>query len=728
MQSKSGSRGKEYARTHEARQVRIVRRVEAETQERTPTWARAWAQAEAEAQAGMWAQAEVWTRAQAKVQAGVWERAQAQAQAEVKAEVWERARAWARAQAEAQEEVWERAEVWEQARARALIRALARARAGMVEKGEIPLKRATALLTSALNEGGVTPFLPPESILPHPYAPAYAEVLADLKIKGILDSIEPNYRHGLARNLWVHSEHWWLVQIVAPVTRLPPELLQSVLSTIIDDASDSPLVLMLVCKHWYDIVTGMWAPLKLGTRTPKDAITTKLERNQWLLDIVVDTEIDRGDFTPSEAAYEAIFAAIEATARWRSLVVETFPGQTDLPEHLVNRGLQRCSNETMSRFKTFKVKCACEMSPLLDRLLRILGTTASPELTTVEINSVNVISFLVPTYSLIFRSVKVLFLDISGTHDPVDLLPHLHQLEELTASHLSLPIYADHISLPFVNTLRHLRLRAVSIQWMSGKTFDVLESCTIRFPLHRHLSPIFSTSLPNCKDLTFQGYPLDILGGVSAHKLIHLAVTSSGSFNRRGEWQLAWFSSRVLGESRLAPRVLHISIEATSQAWMNALSLMPHLEELVIENTHPSSFGLKVLQSFIAQPVHANKPRAISATREWRAPLCPLLKRFGLKYRRWLRTSEHFDLIPNFLSIVWWRRHSNCALQSFRVWTRGDQEDPLELVEESRISFNGLYRLVNESGIKGENVLDLVLMRLMQVTFKPSGGPFNPFS
>jgi len=191
------------------------------------------------------------------------------------------------------------------------------------------------------------------------------------------------------------------------------------------------------------------------------------------------------------------------------------------------------------------------MSPLLDRLLRILGTTASPELTTVEINSANVISFLFPTYSPIFRSVKVLFLDNSGTHDPVDLLPHLHQLEVLTASHLSLPIYGDDIVLPFVNTLRHLTLRAVSIQWMSGRTFHVLENCTITFPLQRHIMHTFNTTLPNCKQLTFQGYPLDILDGISAHKIIHLSATCSASFNRRGDRQLVWFSSQVLESASL---------------------------------------------------------------------------------------------------------------------------------------------------------------------------------
>jgi len=555
------------------------------------------------------------------------------------------------------------------------------------------------------------------------YEPTYVEVLADPKIKGIIDSIEPRYHHVLARGLWRHSKHFWLIHFIAPVTRLPPELLQSILSTIIDDASDSPLVLMLVCKHWYTTVTGIWAPLKLGTRTPRDAVTRKLERN--LLDVVVDTEIDRGDVTPSEAAYEAIFAAIEATSRWRSLVVESFPGQADLPEHMVNHGLQRCSSPTMSRFKTFKVKCACEMSPLLDRLLRILGTTASPELTTVEINSANVISFLVPAYPSIFHSVRVLCLDISATNDPVDLLPHLHQLEELSASHLSLPVYGHDINLPFVDMLRHLRLRAVSIQWMSGRTFPVLKSCALIFPLHRHVLHTFSTTLPNCKHLTFEGYPLDILDGVSARKLLHLSVTSSGSFNRRGARQLDSFSSQVLGERRFAPRILHISIEATSQAWMNALKFMPHLEELVIGNARPSSLRAKGLQSLIAQPVHTRSTGTKSTPEKWDAPSCPSLRRFGLKYHRWLRPSERFDLIPDCVSVISSRERSNCPLQSFWVWMGTDQKDPLELIEQSRISLKRVERLVNKSGINEQDVWVLVNMRLIEAIFRPPGEPFN---
>jgi hypothetical protein len=89
---------------------------------------------------------------------------------------------------------------------------------------------------------------------------------------------------------------------------------------------------------------------------------------------------------------------------------------------------------------------------------------------------------------------------------------------------------------------------------MSGRTFDILESCTLLFPLHRHVLHTFRTTLPNCKHLTFEGYPLNILDGVSAHKLAHLSVTCSCSYKRWGNQELARFSSQTLQESRLAPQ------------------------------------------------------------------------------------------------------------------------------------------------------------------------------
>ena len=547
----------------------------------------------------------------------------------------------------------------------------------------------------------------------------YDEVLADSRLVDIIYSIKPYHRQRLVRELshrsYTLQKFRWFIQIVTPITRLPLELLHQILLIIIDDTSHSPLVLMQVCRLWYTIVTGIWAPLKLDTTTSIDLVTNKLERNSWFLDVSIDTNSDRGHFTPSVVPYGAIFAAIEATSRWRSCVIETVPAQADLSEQVVNLLLRRYPNPVLNRLRTFRIKSACEMSPLLDGLLRILGTSASEELTTIEINSSHVISFLAPTYSSIFNSVKSLSIDVPGSHSPVDLLPHLHQLEELTASHLSLPIYHNDVDLPLVHTLRHLTLRAVSIQWMSGKIFYALESCTLLFPLHRQLLHSFSVTLPNCERFTFTGYPLDILDGVSARRLTRLSVTSTCSNKQRGNRQLVWFSSHIL---RLAPRILHISIEATSQAWIKAFPLMSNLEELVIESARPSSLEVKALQSLVVHTVHANNRDTTAAPVGWNAPVCPSLTRFGLRYRRWLRESEHFDMIPEFMSIIWSRQQSGIPLDRFSVWRSSDQKDPVELIEGSWISLEGFESLANGGA---RNLLQLVVGRLVGHMSKPSG-------
>lgn len=128
----------------------------------------------------------------------------------------------------------------------------------------------------------------------------------------------------------------------------------------------------------------------------------------------------------------------------------------------------------------------------LNGLLRILGTTAGSEITTMEIISPNVISFLAP--ASIFHSLKVRSLNTPGIPNPIDLLSHLHQLESFTASHISFRTYHNDVNLPFIKTLRHLSLRAVSIQWTSGRTFYILEYFTLIFPLHRQVLHTFSTT------------------------------------------------------------------------------------------------------------------------------------------------------------------------------------------------------------------------------------------
>jgi len=564
--------------------------------------------------------------------------------------------------------------------------------------------------------------LRPFAAVPHNQPLDLDAVSADSDIMEIINSIEPLDRRRLARNLWLHSpqtkhEYSWLFHLFTPITRLPLELLQQILLILIDEVSGPPLMLMHVCKYWHAVVTGIWASLKLGMRTTKDDVIQKLEKNQWLLDIFVDTEMDRGDFSPS---YEAIFTAVEAAARWRSFVVETFPSQTDLPEELVNHGLQRCSNASMSRLGTFVIKYACEMSPLLDRLLHILGTTASSRLIRVEINSRKGILLLAPAYLSIFHSVKVLCLYTPGMSEPVDLLPHLKQLEIFTASQLCLSACPLDVDLPLVHTLSHLKLKGVSIQWMAGRTFHALKSCTLILPTHHHSIHTHRALLPNCEDLSFEGQPLRALEGFSVNMGTRLSVRGQGYNKNLGNKDLVSISKHC--SSARALRSLQIGVTASSQAWIGALGSVPNLEELLLTNLLPTSLHGGFFEAFIPEPNGENWDTAL-AVGKWHMTLCPSLKVFGLWYTRWLRPTEEFKLAPAFMAIKWTRTWLTKSLKRFHIRFTDDQKEPLELTR-SPTSFKAFGLMASSIYVKQGQPFNLVGRKAVQkISRYPTGKP-----
>ena len=116
----------------------------------------------------------------------------------------------------------------------------------------------------------------------------------------------------------------------------------------------------------------------------------------------------------------------------------------------------------------------------------------------------------------------------------------------------------------------------------------------------------------------------------------------------------------------------------------------------MIHSAQPSSLRTTVFQSLVLHPVHTSNMGATSTAGELGAPLCPSLRRVGLKYDRWLRPTEQFDLIV-LASFIQSREHSKYALASFDLWTTSDQKDPLELIERSQMSIEGFRRLAEES-------------------------------
>ena len=522
------------------------------------------------------------------------------------------------------------------------------------------------------------------------------------------------WRHVVQTSKSPQSQPGYLraLQCIAPITRLPPELLQQIFLVIIDEATQSSLLLMAVCRDWYIVVSSIWASLTLGNSADRDAVRKKLERNPWLLDIIISTEANGGGLNSSEAAYDGIFAAIEVASRWRTVVIERFPGRADLPEDLVDRGFRGCTNAALSRLRTLKIKDACEMSPLLDRFLRILGNTASAELTTIEINSADALSLLAPAYSSVFHFIKVLCLDTPAMSEPVDLLPHLKHLETFIASHLHLPTCPLHVDLPLTRTLHHLKLKAVSIQWMGGRTFRVLEICTLIIPLHHDSVRTLGTLLPNCHELTFEGQPFETLDGFSVNKLTQLSVKSQGGDKHHGARQIACISHQF--SNALPLRSLHVGVSASSQAWIKALALMPNLEELFLTNLRPSSLHAPLFEALLAQPPHKENWDVDLAIGEWHVTLCPSLKVIGLQYDRWLRSTEKFKLAPTFMAIIWSRKWSRCSLQGFHIWLTGDQKAPLELVGEARTSLRSLELLSSAICVEQGQSFDLVARKAVQ--------------
>ena len=132
---------------------------------------------------------------------------------------------------------------------------------------------------------------------------------------------------------------------------------------------------------------------------------------------------------------------------------------------------------------------------------------------------------------------------------------------------------------------------------------------------------------------------------------------------------------------------------------------MSDLEILSISCAQPSSLGATVFQSLAVYPVHTSDIGATSSPGELSTPMCPSLRRFVLGYDRWLRPTEQFVLIPVLMSLIQSRQRSNYALQSFRLWTTSDAEDPFKLIERSQMNIEGFKELAHMSGIQEDSQL-----------------------
>ena len=122
--------------------------------------------------------------------------------------------------------------------------------------------------------------------------------------------------------------------------------------------------------------------------------------------------------------------------------------------------------------------------------------------------------------------------DVREMKGPADILPYFENLEVLEAYRLHRPTYPHDIIVP--------------VQWTSGRTFPVLEDCTIVWPHHPETLRLYGgAGLPACTQFTYDDHLIEPMSDFRLPKLNKLVVRNEAWSKPRGGIQLV----SVWGES-----------------------------------------------------------------------------------------------------------------------------------------------------------------------------------
>jgi len=426
---------------------------------------------------------------------------------------------------------------------------------------------------------------------------------------------------------------------------IPVETFSEIFPYAVQDDPHSQTNLMLVCRYWRDIMLstpGIHSQLRIYGWTEKKDVERFGRR--WLLDVTVDTQ--RADarryswnkepyFNPVE--FHACFmAATGAASRWRSLALLSLPPSGEYRDLQIMQPLQH--------LESFKLAASCELGNSLGPFLTAITTTVTPRFTVMEVLKADAALYIVqPAHFRAFSSLTTLRLACRRMQNPVDILPSLHKLEILDAHHLSLPIHPPAVDLPLTQTLRNLRLKCVSIQWMAGHIFPALEECSIIFPQYADIFQ--SVYMPSCSILEYDSNNLGALEHFHCPRLGELEIKCGQCRKWRGDLQLAALHPIFAAQSLTR---LQLEIKCSERLLNYMLGLAPALEELWMGISKPHALSGAFFRAFAA----GGRNTSVGPSSQAIAPLCRQLRKLHLHYKRWSRGAERNGLIPAFGAIV----------------------------------------------------------------------------
>ena len=381
---------------------------------------------------------------------------------------------------------------------------------------------------------------------------------------------------------------------------IPVEILSEIFSLVLRDRPKHKRGLVLVCQRWRDIMLSMpsiTSRLWIRRATKKEAVQAFIQGRRTRLTVVVDVNSKiHGRRFNADDFHASLMVAIQAASRWRALdLLSVPPPGRDNESHTIVQPL-----DVLLQPSCLHVFCS------LTRLTVILSKMME---------------------------------------SPADILPHLQVLRRFKAQHLHLPVYSRDACLPLIQTLHHLTLKSVSIQWMAGKAFPVLRNCSIEFPHHIATICLQPVAMPACTFLKYDSNDLHPLAYFHDLPLAKLVVTCGQWNARRGNPQLVAMCS-IIFSSAQSLSTLDLQVQCSEQLLVLALSHLPALDELTLRIARPHALSEAFFQAFIATNSNADSPCVTDALP--RTPLCVNLTRLEVHYKRWLRGPERNALIPVF--------------------------------------------------------------------------------
>ena len=507
-----------------------------------------------------------------------------------------------------------------------------------------------------------------------------------------------------------------LLSRLAPISRIPEDIQREILLLAIQSTGHSPMHLMQVCRSWHTVIMGiprLWSSLKLGAWTAHEQVASTLERSKkWPLEVEIDTFDEMKNVNGPHQRYKALAVAIPTMARWGSLKLVNFSANEGEDAITDESRLVSQLDQPLSCLESFIMLDPCPSSPFIRKLLSTISTTSKSHLKTIQVPCPSILSMIAEHSDYaIFDNLRTLKVHIQytcrepRTTQPLDLLSHLKHVEVLELMSVVLPHYRPDIILPLEQTLRQLTLKATSIQWLFGRTFTNILSCTIISPLHIAHPDYDKVKLPSCKELFYDGHPFNTLRSFLLPMITTFGVKTSEWTKKRADPHLDWILGPTGGLLQ-GVNVLYIDLISCSEAFLESLAHLLRLQEFTLRMTTPTGLSCGALRRLCAEPLVCSDEldvdhwyRGSMETGEWRAPVWPLLTALRLDFRRWLRDTEkeHEKIVPLFIAIAWTRTNLDDPLQCFEIHVEELMKDktPLTLVGGSSnpleaFSLNGM--------------------------------------